>query len=125
MFLTKCRPSAAGLVLVWCVVLIAGCAYVEPQPPRHPGPYNDPVDAFNATETPADPTRSGAGPQNNDLGNNLRRLHQARETYKKDQILQAARQRRQQAACRANPDARKVKIQDGTDDPKAVYCQEN
>lgn len=116
---------AALLIVFWGVVLIAGCAYVEPHPPRHPGPYDDPVDALNATQAPADPSRSGVGPEDDDLGNNLRRLHQARETYNKDQAQQAARLRREQAACRANPDARKVRIQDGTDDPKAVYCQEN
>lgn len=104
------------------VGLAAGCAFVEPQPPRHPGPYNQPVDAFNATEMPNDPMRSTTGAQRNQLGDQLQQLHSAREAFDKDQQRQAAELRREQAACRANPDAKKVRIQDGTDDPEAVYC---
>lgn len=119
------RRSTAAVLAGGLLTLMAGCAYVHPQPPRHPGPYNDPVDAFNATETPADPTRSPSVTQNHNLGSSLHRLHNAREAYNKDQAQQAAKLRREQAACRANPKARKVKIQDGTDDPDAVYCQKN
>lgn len=107
------------------LTLASGCAFVERQPPRHPGPYNDPVDAFNAMERPDDPTRSGSGAQRNELGGDLQRLHSAREAYNKDQARQAAELRREQAACRARSDARTVPIQDGTDDPDAVYCQDS
>lgn len=115
------KPVALAVIAL--AGITAGCAFVEPQPPRHPGPYNQPVDAFDATDMPNDPMQSNTGPQRNQLGNQLQQLHNAREAFDKDQARQAAELRREQAACRANPNAKTVKIQDGTDDPEAVYCQ--
>ncbi|MDA3920273.1 MAG: hypothetical protein PF501_06295 [Salinisphaera sp.] len=124
----KTRTAGTGGLapaLLLALLTVSGCAFVEPHPPRHPGPYNEPVDAFNATEVPDDPTRSSAGPNNDQLGGDLQRLHSAREAYNKDQARQAAALRRQQATCRAKPNAKTVPIQDGTNDPDAVYCQSN
>lgn len=107
--------AAATLVL-----MLAACMD-HPPPPRHPGPYNDPVDAFDATDTPYD--ASAAGGPSRPLSDDMAHLRDARAAYEHSQAVQAARTRDQQKKCREQPDARLVHIDDGTGDPDAVYCQ--
>lgn len=101
-------------------LLLAGCADA-PFEPRHPGPYDDPVDAMNATTVPYDPNAAGGPDQ--PLTRDLSQLRDARSAYEHSQVVQRARRADQQARCRQDPDAHLVKIQDGSGDPDAVYCQ--
>lgn len=114
-----CRLS--GGLLILASLVLAGCAN---QPPRlrHPGPYKSPVDALNATDVPANPAFANGSHQ--PLTNDLGQLRDARSAYRHSQLIQKADRRARQKKCRDNPDAKIVRIQDGTDDPDAVYCQE-
>lgn len=112
--------TVRGLAAAMAVLLLTACMS-HPPPPRHPGPYKNPVDAFNATDVPYNPSASsGAGQP---LSNDVAHLRDARQAYEHSQAVQAARTRDQQEKCRKDPNARIVHIQDGTDDPDAVYCQ--
>ncbi|WP_233544011.1 hypothetical protein [Salinisphaera sp. Q1T1-3] len=110
------RLAFAGLV----VAVLAGCVN-EPPPPQHPGPYDDPVDAFNATRAPYDPNAAKGADQ--PLTRDLSQLRDARANYEHSQAVQRARLRDAQAKCRQQPDAHLVHIRDGSGDPDAVYCQ--
>lgn len=108
-----------GLAAIVATLLLAACMN-QPEP-RHPGPYKAPVDAFNAVETPYDPSIRAGSVQ--PLTHDIAHLREARNAYKNSQAIQAARTKAKQQACRENPNARLVHIQDGTHDPDAVYCQ--
>ena len=106
----------AGLVLA-----IGGC--VDRAPPNaHPGPYDSPVDAVDASRAPYDPSAAADSP-NQPLTQDISQLREARNAYEQSQIMQAADARARQAECRNDPNARLVRIQDGSGDPNAVYCQ--
>lgn len=111
---------ARALAAATGLLMLAACMD-HPPPPRHPGPYNDPVDAFDATDAPYDPSapKGASGPLSNDLAH----LRDARAAYEHSQAVQAARLRDQQEKCRQQPNAKLVHINDGTGDPDAVYCQ--
>lgn len=101
-------------------LFLAACMN-HPPPPRHPGPYKDPVDAFNATDAPYDAGAPTGVRQ--PLSDDVAHLRDARQAYEHSQAVQAARLRDEQKKCRQQPNARLVHINDGTDDPDAVYCQ--
>lgn len=103
------------------VALVLTACMNQPPPPRHPGPYNDPVDAFDATDAPYDPSAPKGA--NQPLSGDLAHLRDARTAYEHSQQMQAAQLRDQQEKCRKQPNAKLVHINDGTNDPDAVYCQ--
>ncbi|WP_156962480.1 hypothetical protein [Salinisphaera hydrothermalis] len=109
-----------ALVAATGLLMLAACMD-HPPPPRHPGPYKNPVDAFDATDAPYDPSgpQGASGPLSGDLAH----LRDAREAYEHSQAVQAAQRRDQQEKCRQQPNAKLVHINDGTGDPDAVYCQ--
>lgn len=102
-------------------LFIAGCSS-HPPPPRHPGPYKTPADAFNSVQAPYDPT---GGPKGGDqpLAEDIAHLQSAREAYQHSKALQRARTQDEQARCRQQPNAHLVHIQDGSGDSNAVYCE--
>lgn len=110
----------ASIALIGTVLL--GACMNQPPEPRHPGPYAEPVDAFNAVDTPYDPN---GGPMGTDrqLSDDIAHLREARRAYEHSQDIQAAERRTRQAQCRDKPGAKLVRIQDGSGDPDAVYCQ--
>lgn len=113
------RRSYSALVVLG-LVLLAGCVSKAP-PLHHPGPYNTPVEAFDATDAPYDPsTPAGA---DRPLSRDLSQLREARNAYEHSQAVQAARVQDRQARCRQRPGAHLVRIQDGSGDESAVYCQ--
>lgn len=112
--------TTRALAVIALAGLLAACMNQPPEP-RHPGPYNDPVDAFDAVDTPYDPN-SASGP-GHPLTDDIAHLRDAREAYEHSQAVQAARLRDQQKRCRNTPGAKLVHIHDGSDDPDAVYCQ--
>lgn len=118
MDLNVCR--AIGLIAV-AGALLTACVDNRP-PPAHPGPYEQPVDAFDAARAPYDPT-AGRDRANQPLTEDISQLREARNAYEQSQIMQAADARAEQADCRDDPNARLVRIQDGSGDPNAVYCQ--
>ena len=109
-----------ALVAATGLLMLAACMN-HPPPPRHPGPYKNPVDAFDATNAPHD----SSGPQGatGPLSDDIAHLRDAREAYQHSQAVQAAHRRDQQEKCRKQPNAKLVHINDGTGDPDAVYCQ--
>lgn len=113
--------AAGGIAITLAGLLLTACMD-QPPSPRHPGPYEKPSDAFNATTAPTDPggQRGGARPLTDDMAH----LRDARSTYRHSQTMQKSRQRHEQEACRHDPDRHLVRIEDGTDDPEAVYCQD-
>ena len=113
--LDACR--AIGLIAI-AGALLTGCVDRRP-PPAHPGPYERPVDAFNAARAPYDPT-AGMDRANRPLTEDISQLREARNAYEQSQIMQAADARAQQADCRDDPNARLVRIEDGSGDPDAV-----
>ncbi|HET7313492.1 hypothetical protein [Salinisphaera sp.] len=117
--MNSCSTTARGLAAATIVLMLAACMD-HPPPPRHPGPYDDPVDAFDATDAPYNP--SARGP-NQPLSQDLAHLRDARAAYEHSQAAQAARLQNQQEKCRNQPNAKLVRIHDGTDDPDAVFCQ--
>jgi hypothetical protein len=119
--LMSLKSSAVSSLSAAAGALLLAACMNHPPPPRHPGPYNDPVDAFNAVNAPYDPnSRSGINrPLTNDIGH----LREARNAYKRSQAARKARVKAEQEACRNNPDARLVRIHDSSGDPDAVFCQ--
>lgn len=115
------RSKTVCALAVAVTTLMLSACMDHPPPPRHPGPYNDPVDAFDATAVPYDP--SGPANASRPLSDDLAHLRDARSAYEHSQAVQAAHQRDEQEKCRNDPDAKLVRIQDGTSDPDAVYCQ--
>ncbi|MGN8199278.1 hypothetical protein ACS8Y6_11395 [Salinisphaera sp. RV14] len=114
------RGTITVLTAAMLTLLLTACMN-HPPPPRHPGPYKDPVDAFDATNAPYDPSApTGAGQP---LSDDIAHLRDARAAYEHSQTVQAARLRDQQEKCRKQPNAKLVRIHDGTGDPGAVYCQ--
>ena len=114
-------PTIVRALAAATIALTLAACMDHPPPPRHPGPYNQPVDAFDATDTPYDPSApKGAGQP---LSDDLAHLRDARAAYEHSQEIQAAQLRDQQEKCRKQPNAKLVHINDGTGDPDAVYCQ--
>lgn len=119
--MNRIRYPARALVAMLGVLVLAACMN-HPPAPRHPGPYKNPSDAFNATPVPQQPY---GGPQGSGqpLSRDLAHLRDARQAYEHSQAVQAAQRRDEQQKCRSQPNAKLVRIQDGTNDPNAVYCQ--
>lgn len=108
-----------SLIAVCSVLMLAACMDHAPAP-QHPGPYDAPADAFHAVGTPTYP---GARPGvETPLTNDVAHLGEARNAYKHSQAAQAARAHARREACRNNPNAKKVRIQDGTGNSEAYYC---
>lgn len=112
--------TVRALAVATAVLTLTACMD-HPPPPRHPGPYKSPVDAFNATDAPYDPNPPKGA--NQPLSGDIAHLRDARAAYEHSQQVQAARRRDEQQKCRNQPNAKLVHIKDGTDDPDAVYCQ--
>lgn len=116
------KQSTIGTALALGVSLaIGGCVDQAPRP-AHPGPYESPVEAFDASRAPYDPS-AGVDSPNQPLTQDISQLREARNAYEQSRVMQAADARARQAECRNDPNARLVRIQDGSGDPNAVYCQ--
>lgn len=117
--MNKGNKIAKWLFLTAGALPLAACTSAPP--PHHPGPYTSPADAFNSVSAPYDPSIQTNSPQ--PLTHDIAHLRKARNAYKHSQAVQAARLQDEQQACKNNPDAHLVRIQDGTGDSEAVYCQ--